>query len=64
MNIFGSFSIVGVILFQLVYTVVVLWFAWQFLEVFRSLARSLERIGTSFETIAAAKQPPEPGSRL
>ena len=52
-------GILWVFLVQVVYFLVVVWFVWQFLEVFRSVARSLERISTSFEAGAWSKRPPD-----
>ena len=52
---------VGIFLFQGLYIAVILWFTWQFLQAFRSVADSLERLSRSLHSIAI-RQATDPNS--
>jgi hypothetical protein len=54
------------IMFQLGFIVAVLWLVWQFLETFRHIARSLERMSMALGNGRAQYEPPgqsDPGLR-
>jgi hypothetical protein len=54
------------ILFQMAFIAVVLWLVWQFLETFRHIARSLERMSIALSDRRPPYEPPgqsDPGLR-